>query len=29
MAAPFLFCPKDGTMLALRWPTVCRFFVYN
>nr|DAJ64562.1 MAG TPA: hypothetical protein [Caudoviricetes sp.]DAV58928.1 MAG TPA: hypothetical protein [Caudoviricetes sp.] len=26
---PFFFCPKDGTMLALYWPTLCRFFLYN
>nr|DAN11437.1 MAG TPA: hypothetical protein [Caudoviricetes sp.] len=29
MAAPFIFCPKDGTMLALYWPTLCRLFLYN
>nr|DAK10034.1 MAG TPA: hypothetical protein [Caudoviricetes sp.]DAW35472.1 MAG TPA: hypothetical protein [Caudoviricetes sp.] len=25
----FLFCPKNGTMLALYWPTLCRLFLYN
>nr|DAD99557.1 MAG TPA: hypothetical protein [Siphoviridae sp. ctckI12]DAG68083.1 MAG TPA: hypothetical protein [Caudoviricetes sp.] len=29
VAALFLFCPKDGTMLALYWPTLCRLFLYN